>query len=716
MTRWPVAVWVLAFLYCVVLPALSADDLQSNFILRATKSQPYVPGFIGNGHFSLVTTPLGVDDAQSYMAWVYDHGTDDVPRIAVIPAWNSIDVKVGDAMLSRAELSDATIRSYHQQIHMRDGTVDTSYSWNTPHGTMDVAVQSFVSRSNPNLGAIKITVTPHQSGPIEMSFVLRDWPAPKRMPLEKLEKIDPDPPGSYPSVWYPGNMVVKDRSSQSTGRTGRATMISMAEGRQTTVAQVMEARWPADLKNLTTKAQKEENLAGVRVTFEGESKRPYTFYKFVGVASSKQDPDPLKQATAAIDSLKARSYDAALAEHKRAWHELWNTDIEIEGDDELQKVVRSMMFYLLSSSAKETGFSIPPMGLSSDGYYGHIFWDADTWMFPALLVTHPAIAKSLVMFRHSTLDAAQHKAKSLNYRGAMYPWEADEIGNETTPQFAYQNALFEIHIIGDVALAQWQYYLATGDKEWLKQFGYPVIQQTAEFWVSRVSWNEQKKHYEIQKVVSVNEGLIGIQNDAYTNAVARRNLEIATQASRVLGLQPDDQWKKIADGMLIPYDNGRGIHLEYENAPDSTLGSVVPLLSYPLEIPMSTETKRNNLSHAVKRIEKNERGAMMGITLLPLHAAELQNREWFDQLFPASYKGYAHGPYYALSETPANRSIHFVTGAGGFLQQVIFGYTGLRITEDGLVKKFEPMLPRSVKKLKLKNFKVRNKTFNYEIP
>jgi trehalose/maltose hydrolase-like predicted phosphorylase len=156
--------------------------------------------------------------------------------------------------------------------------------------------------------------------------------------------------------------------------------------------------------------------------------------------------------------------------------------------------------------------------------------------------------------------------------------------------------------------------------------------------------------------------------------------------------------------------------MEYENAPDSALGSVVPLLSYPLEIPMSVETKRNNLSNAIRRLDSEAPGAMMTITLLPLVAAELENREWFNKLFPISYQAYLRPPFYALAETGSNRSTNFVTGAGGFLQQVIFGYTGLRLTEDGLIRKFKPMLPPSIQKLKLKNFKVRNKTFNYEVP
>ncbi|MCI0603452.1 hypothetical protein L0156_10615 [bacterium] len=707
-----VFIFVISF-FCCFLPA---EGPPSGFILEATKLQPYTPGFIGNGHFSLVTTPLGIIDAHSYMAWVYDHGPDDVPRIAVLPAWNGIDIKTADVWLSKISPAENTIAAYRQQINMFDGTLDTSYHWKSGENTTELQIQAFVSRANPNLAGIKLTIIPRNRGVIELSFSLRDWPSPKRLPLEKLDKIEPDPPGSYPSVWYPGNMVPKDRKAEASARGGKAWMISTAEGRETNVAQVMEVRWPFDLKNITTRTENDENTAAVLLRFNAENK-PYTFYKFVGIASSQNKREPFKVASGAIDSIRSRSYDALLSEHLRAWHELWKTDIQIEGNDELQKMIHSMMFYLLCSIAKDTDFSIPPMGLSSDGYYGHIFWDADTWMFPPLLVMHPEIAKSIVMFRHRTMNAAQHKAKDLGFRGAMYPWEADEIGNETTPQFAYQNALSEIHVIGDVALAQWQYYLATADKQWLKDVGFPVLQQTAEFWTSRIKFNQQQNRYEIDRVVSVNEGLIGIHNDTYTNAVAKKNLELAVAAQRVLRIPENADWKKIAAGMFLPYNDAKSFHMEYENAPDSALGSVVPLLSYPLEIPMSQEAKRNNLSHAIKRLDTEEGpGGMMTITLLPLIAAELENKEWFNKLFPFTYQGFLRPPFYALAETGSNRSTNFLTGAGGFLQQVIFGYTGLRLTEDGLIRKFKPMLPASVKKLKLKNFKVRDKTFNYEVP
>ena len=691
----------------------AVDTSHSDFILRTAELEPYTPGFVGNGHFSLVTTRLGITNAESYMAWVYDHGQDDIPRIAVIPAWNGIDLKNGGVSLSEITLSPSTIRSYTQQINMYDGTLDTKYQWINGENVTDVDTQSFVSRSNPHLAAVKLTITPHYTGNLEVSFALSDWPAPKRLPLEKLEKLEPDPAGKKPE-WYAGNMIVKDRDAQSSARGGRVWMTATAEGRETTVAEVMEPRWPSDLKQITTGADKNGDSVSIHIRFAVENK-PYTFYKIVGAASSRDGNDPMKIATAAVDSAKARSYELVLAEHIKAWHELWNTDIQIEGNPELQKVVHSCMFYLLCSLDKDTDFSIPPMALSGPGYYGHLFWDADTWMFPALVVMYPDLAKSIVMFRSRTLDAAQHKAKDLGFRGAMYPWEGDEIGNETTPQFAYQNAIYEIHVTGDVAVAQWQYYLATGDTKWLKEFGYPVISQTAEFWVSRSTFNTEKNRYDIQKVVSVDEGLIGISNDSYTNAVAKKNLEIALSANRVLGMPENPEWKKVAAGLFIPYNEAEKFHPSYENAPEKTLGSVVPLLSYPLELPMSEEAKKNNLNHAVARQDAEGMGAMMTGTLFPVVAAEVGDRKTFDRIIPMTYQGYLHPPFNVLSETPKNNATNFLTGAGGFLQQVVFGYTGLRLNEDGLTKKFAPMLPSGVTRLNLKNFRVRNKRFDFDV-
>jgi len=102
-----------------------------------------------------------------------------------------------------------------------------------------------------------------------------------------------------------------------------------------------------------------------------------------------------------------------------------------------------MEYYLFASCNKDAGFSIPPMGLSTSGYYGHIFWDSDTWMLPSLLVMHPEFARNIVQYRYKFLDAAIKNAVKNGHKGAMYPWEGDDLGKEAIPIFAIECATNE---------------------------------------------------------------------------------------------------------------------------------------------------------------------------------------------------------------------------------------------------------------------------------
>ncbi len=652
------------------------------------------------------------------MAWLYDHADGDVPRIAALPAWNEINFFNGKHWLNDARLDTSVFRSYRQSLDMYNGLIQTTYQWMDEERGATIILDAFVSRANQNLGVIKVQIIPHYSGQVKLSFPIRAWKPPKRLNLARIEKLEPDSSGQMPSlwsVWHPGYMIVNERNVEREPNGGRLSMIAQAVGSSASVAEVATIMLPAKLQNLTLSQVVLADYVSLDISFHAQAEESYTFQKYVGIVSSLETSSPVESAMRTAQIASARGYTSILQDHVDAWHRLWQTDIIVDGDPEFQKVIHSMIFYLLCSVREGTEFSIPPMGLSSAGYYGHIFWDADTWILPALLVMHPAIAKSLVMFRYRTLEAAKRNAQLNGYQGAMYPWEADEMGNETTPKFAYQNALYEIHVTGDVALAQWQYYLAAGDQQWLAKYGYPVMKETADFWTSRVTYNESKDRYDIKNVVSVDEGLIGIHNDAYTNTIAKKNLEIAVVASKVLGREQNPLWEKISSKLYIPYDAQQEFHPTYEDAPSATLGSAVPLLSYPLSLQMSEQTKKNNLNNAVKRIVEKGPGGMMSITFYPIVAAELGDVTLLNDLFPESYKPYLKTPFNVLAETPASDAINFLTGAGGFLQQVIYGYAGLRLDTDGLVQKFKPFLPNHVERLTLKNFRVRDKGYDIVI-
>jgi trehalose/maltose hydrolase-like predicted phosphorylase len=542
-------------------------------------------------------------------------------------------------------------------------------------------------------------------------FAMTGWPPPDRLALATLRKSDPS--WKPEDIWYPGHMIVRSRQASRTSGGARLTMASLPEGRPTTLAQAVEVSWARGLPNATVQTTAEGDTALVELTFDATAGRTYGFTQVASALASSVESHLVTRASQTAQAASSRGFKALAQDNARAWSRRWETDIEIEGDPELQRVARSMLFYLLCSADSGTGMGIPPMGLSSAGYYGHVFWDSDTWMFPTLLATHPDIAHSLVAFRARTLPSAQANAKANGYRGAMYPWEADEKGRETTPFFAVQNARSEIHVNGDVALAQWQYYLATADSAWLSREGFPVIRQTADFWVSRATYDSVGGRYHIRNVVSVSEGLIGVSDDAYTNAVARRNLEIASIASRRLGLRADPRWIEVASKLHLPYDSTSEFFRTYEGAPDSTLGDVTPLLAYPLGVPMSAQAKRAQVEQAVKKLLSEGPGAMMGSTLLSVDAAELGDRAMVDSLLPHSYQSWLQGPFLMLSETPDKKNaVNFITGAGGFLQQVLYGYTGMRWGVKGLEPAFAPVLPSKVKKLRLRNVFSRGKRYD----
>jgi trehalose/maltose hydrolase-like predicted phosphorylase len=690
--------------------AQEPGDSPGEFLLAADDPNRAPSPFIGNGRLGQVIPPLGLEPAISLMAGLYEHGPSDVPRIAAVPIWNAISVHDGEKWIEAATPVRGSVSAYRQVLDMKSGTARTSYHWLNRSRHLSVRVETFVSRADPELAAIRLDLAPQYQARLRVRFALAGRPPPRRLPLGTLEKAPPD--WKPADIWYPGRMVVRSGSAIRVPRGARLSLLSAAEGRAIQLAQVAAIDWPRDLPGVTVQSRASGDTALVEVAFDAARGASYSFTQIQSHVSSLADKQPLSRATRAAERERTRGYTALAAANRKAWERRWETDIEIAGDPALQQVVRSMLFYLLCSADSGLALGIPPMGLSSAGYYGHIFWDSDTWMFPSLVVIHPDVARSLVAFRARTLPAARANARANGFRGAMYPWEADELGNETTPYFAIQNAHLEIHVNGDVALAQWQYYLATADSSWLARSGFPVISETADFWVSRSSFDSSDQRYHIRNVVSVSEGLVGVSDDAYTNAVARKNLEIAVVASTRLGRKPRPEWTEVAAGLHLPYDSASEFYRTYEGAPDSTLGDVTPLLAYPLGLPMSNRAKRRNLEPAVRRLMREPGGALMGAALLAVDAAELGDRALVDSLLPHSYGHWLKGPFLMLSETPTNDAVNFLTGAGSFLQQVIYGYTGLRLGQSGLEPAFPPVLPSRIARLTLRNVFSRGKRYD----
>lgn len=432
-------------------------------------------------------------------------------------------------------------------------------------------------------------------------------------------------------------------------------------------------------------------------------------YRFSIVASATSTADfndPLNEAERLTIFAKLEGTQRLLKRHETDWEKLWMSDIVIEGDLQGQKDVRLALYHLYSFAREGTSLSLSPMGLSGLGYNGHVFWDTELWMYPPLLIFHPEIARSLLEYRFQRLDAARRNAFSHGYRGAMFPWESSDEGTEDTPVWALTGP-FQHHITGCVGWAFWKYYQVTHDKQWLRDRGYPVLKEVADFWASRVERNDPGR-YEINNVIGANEWQENIDNNAFTNGIAITVLRYATQAARELGLTPDEDWESVAQNIpVLKFPDGttkenstyEGVNIKQAD---------VNLLAYPLEIISERAQIEKDLKYYEPKMSPE--GPAMGNSILATLHAKLGNTERAYELFVKSYKQNEVPPFGVLAETAGGANPYFATGAGGMLQAVMAGFGGLTITDQGIVQG-KTGLPKKWKSLLIKGTGVEKKDF-----
>jgi len=423
--------------------------------------------------------------------------------------------------------------------------------------------------------------------------------------------------------------------------------------------------------------------------------------------TSAHHDDPLNEAERMTIFAKLEGRERLIAFHCKAWDELWKSDIRIEGDDQSQQDIHSMLYHLYSFVREGTSLSPSPMGLSGLGYNGHVFWDADLWMYPALLVLHPEMAKSMVTYRFDRLEAAKRNAFNHGYKGAMFPWESAGSGAEETPVWALSGP-FEHHITACVGLAAWNYYCVTQDKNWLKEQGWPLLKETADFWASRVERNGPGK-YDIKNVVAADEWAENIDNDAFTNAAAKAVLIHATEAAGVLGLKPDPDWVQVANNIpVLHLENGiTKEHATYHG--EGIKQADVNLLSYPLKEITDSVQIRKDLEYYEKRVPDEGTPAMTQAIFTLLYA-RLGDGEKAFHWFKDAYEPNLNAPFRVIAETKGGTNPYFATGAGGIIQSILMGFGGLEITSKGITQ-IHSALPEQWKKLTLTGVGNEKKTF-----
>ncbi|HXH21171.1 MAG TPA: glycosyl hydrolase family 65 protein [Dehalococcoidia bacterium] len=426
------------------------------------------------------------------------------------------------------------------------------------------------------------------------------------------------------------------------------------------------------------------------------------------------------------------------ASHARAWQQRWeDSDVQVEGDDAAQSALRFAVYQLNSAAdPRPGGSSVGARGLTGDAYIGHVFWDTEIFMLPFYVLTWPEAARHLLHYRYRTLPPAREKARRLGCRGALFAWESADTGEETTPPYAIgpsgeviaiRSGDLEHHISAAVAYGVWQYWLGTRDVRFLLAEGAEILLETARFWASRAR-RERDGFYHIRHVIGPDEYHEDVDDNAYTNAMARWNIERGLEVARLLQrrwparwvelaskLKLRDEelsdWQAVAERMYLGRDAKTGVPEQFagffqlENVDLSQYAD----RAAPMDVILGFErTRRSQVS--------KQADVLMLMALLPEQFPREVQEAAFDYYEPRCGHGSSLSPpvhalvaarlgrlepalrYFRqtaaidLGDSMGNSAggIHMAS-LGGLWQAAVLGFGGVTVTREGL--SFAPALP-----------------------
>lgn len=640
----------LCFILGIILSATSIRAEEERlWQLHAVDIQaPYAPAPMANGCIGILPQkePFAVEHVM--LNHVFDAAS---PHI-VSRVMRGINPFCLSMKIDNKKVDTSNISDWQQTIDMRRAVHQTSFH---TLEKADVSYELCALRNLPYAGLIRVTVQ-----------------ACKDMLLEVRSGMGIPDDYSQSSIRYremeaDGNrmyMLESDATSRFGYRRVASTSSFLFNGEQ--------------IKPIYDEATRE-------LFFSIQLKKGETFcFSLVGsVCSSRDFFDPYNEAERQVIYAVHEGEEALMQAHYRLWDELWQGDIRIEGDDDAQRIVRFALFNLYSSCRGGSRLSIPPMGLSLQGYNGHIFWDTELWMYPPMLLLNQDIARSMLDYRFDRLPAARKKALAYGYRGAMFPWESDDSGEEATPTHALTGP-FEHHITADIGIACWNYYCVTRDVRWLQREGYPLLKEIADFWTSRVTRN-QDGSYSIHNVTGADEYANGVTDNAFTNGAASLALKYACQAAEICGEKVPEIWREIGENIrVLQFENGvTREHSTYKG--EMIKQADANLLAYPLGVITDEYRQRQDLEYYAERIDQKD-GPAMSYSVYCVQYARMGEADKAYEMFRRCYEPNLRKPFGVISETPTSNNPYFMTGAGGLLQAVLNGFCGLQITDEGIVQ------------------------------
>lgn len=626
--------------------------------------------------------------------------------MANIAHWTTVNLEVDS---ERFSLFTGRVSDFRRELDMRSGVLKCSLVWESPSGKqVHINSTRLVSMIRRHSAAIRFEVTPlNFNGSIRLESVIK---------------------GKYPGNVFPEcatEIVEKGTVGEN------QFFLARTKTSDFTIGMAFNHSLNAAVDDSSVKSILfTDDSVVCRFDVIGSEGEKIVMDKCACFYTSFEEPveDVKDLALAEVSLAKADGFNKLLEEQGDFWADFWErADIEIKGNVSDQQAVRFTLFHLRQSHPEDGRRSISATGMTSDGYWGHVFWDTEMYIAPMFNYTQPELVKPLLLYRYNILDKAREHAAEMDGVGALWAWNSingEECG------VIYEAATAQYHLNADVIYALWRYWLQTNDTDFMYNYGAEMLFETARFLADRGKFiPERGGKFCINVVCGPDEYGCAVDNNCYTNMMTQFHLDFAvsiynemqkTAAEKLaelrakIGLGENEVvlWKKAADQMYIPFSEELGIHMQDDSFiyRDPVDMSKIPLYTdirwdyHPLNLwrmqvakqadvvllmftrgdQFTTDIKRRNYEYYEPR---TNHGSSLSPAIHAIVAAEIGQTD-------EAYDYFRHSAYMDLSDfkNNANNGVHAAC-LGGTWMAVINGMAGLRDYPERLV--FNPVIPRA---------------------
>jgi maltose phosphorylase len=496
-------------------------------------------------------------------------------KVLNAPNWIGLDIAFDEEQL---DLAKCTVEDFRRVLNMKDGFLERTFKARLHSGRhIEVTAKRFCSIVDDELGAIRYAIKPLDfSGKLSVNAYV------------DADVVNQD--SNYDEKFWNGIASEAETDQAYVIAETKKTAFQVCTG----IAYHIEKN--GEKVNENPYRTERDKYAGCTVEFHFEEGDEIVIYKYgANVVSTNYEKEALlTTCRERIQQATTKGFDQMLQEHADAWNRKWaEADIVIEGDVAAQQGIRFNIFHLYQTyTGEDERLNIGPKGFTGEKYGGSTYWDTEAYCFPFYLATaEPRVGRNLLIYRYKHLQKAIENAQMLGFKdgAALYPMvtmTGEECHNEWEITFE------EIHRNGAIAYAIYDYIRYTGDKSYLVDYGLEVLIGIARFWAQRVHFSKRRGMYVMHGVTGPNEYENNINNNWYTNYIAKWCMEYAMEALEyVQGADPQhymeieerikfypatetNKWKEITSNMYLPYDEELGIFVQHDGFLDKDLLTV----------------------------------------------------------------------------------------------------------------------------------------------